>query len=152
MYVDNNGIVRFENLDDITPLQTNLNAALESVSNQFDSANLDERVAELLELPQGDARSVITSIIADPSQEQFPFKMIVGRINISATDGAGEGTVTFPAGFFTDNPRVFVTAVSGVSNTQNVQLASGASTSSVTIRLIRSSTASTGIDWMAIQV
>ena len=35
MYTDDNGIVRFESLDNIAPLQVGLNAALESVSDSL---------------------------------------------------------------------------------------------------------------------
>lgn len=47
MYTDDNGIVRFESLDNIAPLQVNLNAALESVSDSLTDTN--ERIDVLEE-------------------------------------------------------------------------------------------------------
>lgn len=47
MYTDDNGIVRFEALDNVAPLQVNLNAALESVSDSLTDTN--ERIDVLEE-------------------------------------------------------------------------------------------------------
>lgn len=47
MYVDDNGISRFENLDRMAPLQVNLNAALQTVSDAV--TNINDRIDNIVE-------------------------------------------------------------------------------------------------------
>lgn len=155
MYTDDNGIVRFESLDNIAPLQVGLNAALESVSNQFDAQPLDQRLADILETVDSQTRLSILSLIGDVSQTQFPFRIAAGNYTLtpSAANTPTSVKITLPSGRFTKAPWV-VTGM-GTSVPGTLALGTGvtaASTTDFTLWFTRANTTQTSLIWIAVQV
>lgn len=81
----------------------------------------------------------------------IPFAMAAGVVDVTASNGLGYTTVTLPSGRFTTTPRFFVTGHSSVTSLTNVQFSSP-SKSSVRIYMNRSTTATTSVHWLAVQM
>jgi hypothetical protein len=82
----------------------------------------------------------------------LPFAMEVGNVSITPTPNAASGVaVTFAAGRFTQEPRIFTTADSAASAVVNTQY-SAASTSGATIRVHRTNSTTTFVMYLAIQM
>ena len=174
MYTDDNGIVRFEALDNIAPLQVNLNAALESVSDSLDStarifvvANAAERDALGVERPQRPlyAHRLDTGNLERNTGNQWeivvqgpigwdylPARIASGRVDIAVPSGqtVASTLVSFPAGRFTSTPNVALATRSTASTLINYSV-SGISTVACTINVHRTSTATTIVEWVAVQ-
>ncbi len=174
MYTDDNGIVRFEALDNIAPLQVGLNAAMESVSDSLDStarifvvANAAERDALGVERPQRPlyAHRLDTGNLERNTGNQWeivvqgpigwdylPARIASGDVTLTVPSGQTEAstTVTFPAGRFTAPPKVALASHSVASTLINYSV-TAISTTSCRINVHRTSTAQTIIDWVAVQ-
>lgn len=176
MYTDDNGIVRFESLDNIAPLQVGLNAAMESVSDALDSniriwpvANASERDALGVERPQRplyvhrlDTGNLERNtgnqweiVVQGPiGWDYLPARIASGRVDItpSAANTPTSRTVTFPAGRFTATPDVLVAPITSVPGSTVLGAGhTGASASSCTVWLTRTNTTSTSVAWVAVQ-
>jgi len=82
----------------------------------------------------------------------LPFAMEVGNVTITPVANAATGVaVTFAAGRFTEEPRIFTTADSAAAALVNTQY-SAASASGATIRVIRTNTTATFVMYLAIQM
>lgn len=99
MYTDDNGIVRFEALDNIAPLQVNLNAALESVSDSLTDTN--ERI-DVLEEDTGWVNLTLKNGWVSISQPR-----VRKRDGIVYLEGEIRGTNTGSANPFTTLPSEF---------------------------------------------
>lgn len=174
MYTDDNGIVRFEALDNIAPLQVNLNAALESVSDALDSstriwpvANASERDA----LGTGTPTKPLFAYRADTSMLEInigsgwevfdqwvpgrAFAMAAGSLTMQ---GTGTRDFDLPAGRFTQPPNIVISGSGGIqSPTQDVR-AWATSPTKFTVRYQRADdwsathTGSRTFNWQAVQM
>jgi len=174
VYTDDNGIVRFESLDNIAPLQVGLNAAMESISGALDSnvriwpvADANERNQLAIERPQRPlyAHRLDTGNLERNTGNQWeivvqgpigwdylPARIASGRVDIAVPSGQTQAstTVTFPAGRFTAEPNVALGTRSTASTLINYGF-SGVSATSMTITVHRTSTAVTIVEWVAVQ-
>lgn len=219
MYTDDNGIVRFEESDNVSPLHTALNTALQSVSTEIEQHQHDHIESDVGEitLRDGAARfiadttnalfrldsstggySVLSAWSSDEQLGQLYFattgtlsldaggnanapnrvyvrpggtlplafkgegssavvpvpRIAAGHLLItpSAANTATSATVTFPAGRFTEAPRVVPSMGSSVAGTTARGVGVTAiSTTSCRIWFTRSNTTTTSIYWIAVQ-
>ena len=86
MYTDDNGIVRFEESDNVSPLHTALNTALQSVSNSYDVQSDDiEAVGDRVEALEDDTgwmplNMINTSNFEAWSATQTPAIRRIGKV------------------------------------------------------------------------
>lgn len=143
MYVDNNGIVRFENTDDLSPLHVQVNTALGSVSlaidNRLEHLNADNVVEGRLGIAH--------------RPEGLPFAMAAGMAQVSTPSGGGVGTtaVVFPPDRFTQTPKVTASVWTTAPNRRSVSIWS-ISRNGMELRAWADNQTTLDIDWIAIQM
>ena len=83
---------------------------------------------------------------------RLPYKIASGRVDIAVPSGQTQAstTVFFPAGRFTETPNVALATRSTASTLINYSV-SGISTTACTINVHRTSTATTIVEWVAVQ-
>jgi hypothetical protein len=88
----------------------------------------------------------------DIYRPKTPFAMEAGTVSITPVANSSTGVaVTFATGRFTQTPKVNATANSA-ANALRTTTFSGPSPTGVTIRVFRTDTVGTGVDWIAIQM
>jgi len=176
VYTDDNGIVRFESLDNIAPLQVGLNAAMESISEAFDRnvriwpvADANERNQLAIERPErplyvhredtgdvernlGSSWEVFPDVAIDADQvvsgqldwDRLPVRVFgTGPMTLpSQGNTVMAEVVTFPSGFFTEEPTI--STASGINDPQNAFTSYAyLSKDSVEIHWVRTTSAAT---------
>lgn len=81
----------------------------------------------------------------------LPYAVAAGSRVLSVSGGIGSVRITLPSGRFTQAPNVFATGNSGVGALQNAQVAN-VTASSFDLVMQRTSTTSTTVYWMAVQM